>query len=100
MQWKDTTKKCSSYHFKELICWYNQADDGQVKMSFVGRCYSLEEAGGNSGDDDKRNVHHIMLMLQSGRVGRRCHLLGNVIPLKKKQETVETTTTEMFIISF
>ncbi|GIY81036.1 hypothetical protein CDAR_71371 [Caerostris darwini] len=71
----------------------------RAKMSLVGRCYSLEEATGNSGDDDSRNVH-IILMLQSGRAGRRCHLLGYVIPLKKQQETVETTTAEMFIISF
>ncbi|GIY48777.1 hypothetical protein CDAR_315001 [Caerostris darwini] len=72
----------------------------RAKMSFAGRCYSLEEAAGSSGDDDRRNVHHIILMLQSGRAGRRCHLLGDVIPLKRQQEAVETMAEEMFIISF
>ncbi|GIY29153.1 hypothetical protein CEXT_74911 [Caerostris extrusa] len=54
-------------------------------MSFVGRCYSLEEAASRNGDDDRRNVHHVILMLQSGRAGRRYHFLGDVIPLKKQR---------------
>ncbi|GIY75117.1 hypothetical protein CEXT_12681 [Caerostris extrusa] len=47
-------------------------------MSFVGRCYSLEEVTGSSGEDDDRNVHHIILLLQSGRAGRRCYYLEEV----------------------
>ncbi|GIZ03709.1 hypothetical protein CEXT_225701 [Caerostris extrusa] len=31
-------------------------------MSFIGRCYSIEEFWNDNG-----NVHHIILMLQSGR---------------------------------
>ncbi|GIY01438.1 hypothetical protein CDAR_196401 [Caerostris darwini] len=76
------------------------ADRTRAKMSFVGRCYSLAEAASRNGDDDRRNVHHIILMLQSGRPGQRCHLLGDVIPLKKQRAGMETTTEEMFIISF
>ncbi|GIY41599.1 hypothetical protein CEXT_356641 [Caerostris extrusa] len=34
-------------------------------MSFVWIFYSLEEAASRNGDDDRRNVRHIILMLQS-----------------------------------
>ncbi|GIY01445.1 hypothetical protein CDAR_196451 [Caerostris darwini] len=60
-------------------------------MSFVGRCYSLEEAASRNGDDERRNVHRIILMLQSGTARRRCHLLGDFIPLKKQRAGMETT---------
>ncbi|GIY75115.1 hypothetical protein CEXT_12671 [Caerostris extrusa] len=69
-------------------------------MSFVERCYSLEEVTGSSVEDDNRNVHHIILMLRSGRAGRRCHLLGDLVPLKKHRAGMETMAEEMFIISF
>ncbi|GIY01442.1 hypothetical protein CDAR_196441 [Caerostris darwini] len=74
--------------------------NSKAKISVVGRCYSLEEAACRSGDDDRTNVHHIILMLQSGAARRRCHLLGDVIPLKKQRAGMEMTTEEIFIISF
>ncbi|GIY41600.1 hypothetical protein CEXT_356651 [Caerostris extrusa] len=64
------------------------------------RCYSLEEAASRNGDDERRNVHHIILMLHSGTARRRCHLLGYFIPLKKQRAGMEATTEEMFVISF
>ncbi|GIY29155.1 hypothetical protein CEXT_74921 [Caerostris extrusa] len=64
------------------------------------RCYSLEEEAARSGDDENRNAHQIILMLQTGRAGQRCHLLGDVIPLKEQRAGMETMTEEMFITSF
>ncbi|GIX82882.1 hypothetical protein CEXT_370381 [Caerostris extrusa] len=87
-EWRRRQKKCSSYQFDVTI------RKSRAKMSFVGRCYSLEEAAIRNGDDDRRNVHHISLRLQSGRSGRRCHLLGDVILLKKQRTGMETTTEE------
>ncbi|GIY01441.1 hypothetical protein CDAR_196431 [Caerostris darwini] len=91
---RETTRKSSSYPFDVTI------RSNKAKMSFVGRCYSLEEEASRNGDDDRRNFHHIILMLQSGAARRRCHLLGDVIPLKKKRAGMEMTTEEIFIISF
>ncbi|GIX82884.1 hypothetical protein CEXT_370391 [Caerostris extrusa] len=35
------------------------------------------------------SIQRINLLVQPGKAGRRCHLLGDVIPLKKQQAGME-----------
>ncbi|GIY23685.1 hypothetical protein CEXT_597641 [Caerostris extrusa] len=51
-------------------------------MSFVGRCYFLEEVAGSSGDDDNRNVPHIILILSSS-AGAKMSFVGRFYSLEE-----------------